>query len=52
MGAKFQKGDKIVFGHTWDKRGKVDFVLDLSNKNSEEYKYAITLNEELKETKT
>lgn len=45
MGAKFQKGDKIVFGHNWDKRGKVDCVLDLGK---EEYKYAITLNEELK----
>lgn len=47
MGAKFQKGDKILYGQDWEKKGKVDFVLDLSKKGSEEYQYAITLNEEL-----
>lgn len=49
MGGKFQKGDKILYGHDWEKKGKVDFVLDLGK---DQYQYAITLNEELQEIKT
>lgn len=49
MGGKFQKGDKILYGQDWEKKGKVDFVLDLGN---EQYQYAITLDEELQAVTT
>lgn len=49
MGGKFKKGDKILYGQDWEKKGIVDFVLDLGK---EQYQYAITLNEELQTIRT
>lgn len=49
MGAKFQTGQKILYGYDWDKKGKIDSVLDLGK---DRYEYAISLNEVLKTTTT